>query len=107
MYANEPSRSEPECAKCLVLREWLEQERERSRYFEQLLLTRAGIIHTTEDKPLEQQEDWAPIRKITTMSQLRNAARNASRSMNNLNSVTDEERAFEEELNRARAAQGN
>lgn len=61
-----------ECKSCVAYKEFLEVETQRSRYFENLLLTRAGIIQA--DTQVEVAVEHLPIHRVTTLSQLRRAA---------------------------------
>ncbi len=95
------------CAQCALLKEWLEVEREKKDYYERLLLVRSGIINS-EVQSIVDEENYLPLRRITTMSSMRQAAASIVReraSKNNteeLGSLTEAEKKFQESLNRVR-----
>jgi len=64
--------SQPQCERCKALEDWLEAERVERKYFQELLLTKAGIIRNNEE--ISEMESFPSIHKINTLSSLRKAA---------------------------------
>lgn len=62
-----------ECKSCLLLREFLDLEREKREYYEKLLLTRAGILHESAEE-ITDIENYPSLRHATTLSTLRRMA---------------------------------
>jgi len=99
----------PECPTCEVLKSWLDQERAKREYYEQLVLTRSGIVKDTE-QIVTSVESFPSIQRVTTLSSLRRQAEMQSRNMRNQSAtetssiarpseLTEAEALFERELN--------
>jgi len=67
-----------ECKQCIILREWLDIEREKRDYYEKLLLTKVGVLHDEREETLS-TDSFQSIRHITTLSSLRSMARDISK----------------------------
>lgn len=81
------------------LKEQLNYERERTEYFERLLLTRAGIIQPVVD--VDAEENFPSVRRFNTMSSIRRMAteiRIDQAKKQQEERKTEAEAIFEEEL---------
>jgi len=87
-----------ECKSCLLLREWLDIEREKRDYYERLLLIRSGILAVDQQSAVD-DENYLPLRRITTMSSLRREAASIASKKSKDPELTEAERKFEESLN--------
>lgn len=87
--------SDPPCKECIILREWLEQERGKREYYEQLLLTKAGIIRSNE---VEDAVEYPTVHRISTMSSLRRMAQ-AEMIKASQNKKPEAVKKFEDALN--------
>lgn len=96
-----------ECESCVLLREWLEQQTEEKRYYQQLALKQAGLLNQTEEENLNTAQDMMPsIRKGYTLSGLKRElegrlsqkARNPTVVVASGQSLTEAEQVFDSML---------
>lgn len=92
-----------DCKTCEAYREFLEVETQRSRYFEQLLLKRVGIIQS--DTVQEDEQTLLPVvHRMASLSAIRRAAEQLKKNKKSDNPVadiselTEAERVFQEHL---------
>lgn len=92
---------EKDCPSCKAYREFLEIESQRARYFEQLLLTRAGIIDK-EHQQVENEEYQPVFHRASTLSSIRRAAEELTKKrpvtiIASDSELTEAERLFQQE----------
>lgn len=68
--------SVPECEKCKLYEELLEVANAKRDYYEQLLLTKAGIIR--DETEIDSTVEFQSVHRINTMSSVRRMAAQAS-----------------------------
>lgn len=56
----------------MVLRDWLDIEIAKRNYYEELLLSKAGILHG--EKEIEEAQSFQSVHRITTASSIRKMA---------------------------------
>lgn len=96
-----------ECKTCNLYSNELGYERERREYYEQLLLTKAGIINQIKDDDIDlsDSERFPSVRRITTFSALRHIAEDLKlkqkkeADLAQPSEKTEAEEIFERELN--------
>lgn len=93
---------DPPCKCCEVYRECLENESQRARYYERLLLSRLGV-NTTDTEVAEDVEFLPTFSRTATLSQIRRSAerRFAEKkdTVANKQELTEAEKLFEQSLN--------
>lgn len=96
---------DPVCPTCQVYKEWLDEERSKREYYEQLYLARIGAIKASEE--IESVTSFPSVHRVVTLSSLRQQAVANSRNRNTQPSAelakdsdkTEAELLFESALN--------
>lgn len=88
--------SEPECKQCRILQSWLDIEIAKRNYYEELLLTKAGILHG--EKEIEETQSFQSVHRITTASSIRKMAQ-SEMAKNRAGEKPDAVKKFEDALN--------
>lgn len=91
------------CKCCEVYRECLENESQRSRYYERLLLSRLGV-NNSDTEVVEDVEFLPTFSRTATLSQIRRSAERKFAEKKdvvaNKQELTEAEKLFEQSLNR-------
>lgn len=94
--------STPKCEQCILLKELWEHERDKRDYYEQLLLSKTGLITPTAENVMD-LSSFPSIRRGMSLSQVRTALESESRQKARVAASSEKSKAetlFEESLNK-------